>query len=137
MCPLARLLRSFCSGIISMSLSIQVCFPPYEAPGSRRALPERRPTLTTRGWNSVIFVRSMLNDHTASKGALMMTSCLDRNGGCKILPPKRSHLGPLDNQSLVSSAIELFKDHLLFHLIDPWSMIRNARQYCRVSQPPQ
>ena len=38
---------------------------------------------STRGWNSGIFVRSMLNDHTASKGALMMTSCLDRNGGCK------------------------------------------------------
>jgi NhaP-type Na+/H+ or K+/H+ antiporter len=25
----------------------------------------------------------MLNDHTASKGALMITSCLDRNGGCR------------------------------------------------------
>ena len=25
----------------------------------------------------------MLNDHTASKGALTMTSCLDRNGGRK------------------------------------------------------
>jgi hypothetical protein len=25
----------------------------------------------------------MLNDHTASNGALMMTSCLDRNGGRK------------------------------------------------------
>jgi hypothetical protein len=43
----------------------------------------RRSTLTTRGWNSGIFVRSMQNDHTASKGTLMMTSCLDRNGGRK------------------------------------------------------
>src|SRR5215472_17601932 len=32
----------FCSGIISMSLSIQVCFPPYEAPGSLRALPRKK-----------------------------------------------------------------------------------------------
>jgi len=29
----------------------------------------------------------MLNDHTASKGTLMITACLDRNGGCKILSP--------------------------------------------------
>src|ERR1035438_1430956 len=49
----------------------------------RRGLPERRSTLTTRGWNSRIFVSSMLNGHTASKSALTMTSCLDRNGGCK------------------------------------------------------
>src|SRR6516162_3961670 len=28
----------------------------------------------------------MLNDHTASNGALMMTSCLDRNGGRITIP---------------------------------------------------
>jgi hypothetical protein len=52
----------------------------------RRARFERRSTLKTRGWNSGIFVRSMLNVQTASNGALTMTSCLDRNGG-RIVPP--------------------------------------------------
>ena len=33
----------------------------------------------------------MLNDHTVSNGALMMTSCLDRNGGCNFcLQTKRA-----------------------------------------------
>src|SRR5262249_56644547 len=52
------------------------------------AFPSSRSTLTTRGWNSGILVRSMPNDHTASNGALMMISCLDRNGG-RITIPRR------------------------------------------------
>ena len=31
----------------------------------------------------------MVNVHTASKGAWMMTSCLDRNGGCNFMPPNQ------------------------------------------------
>src|SRR5215469_10908257 len=72
-------------GRISMSFSTHVCFPPerwhwYETPASRKAFPESKSTLTTRGWNSGIFVMSMLNAHTASNRALMMTACVERIG---------------------------------------------------------
>jgi hypothetical protein len=39
----------------------------------------------TRGWNSGIFVMSMLKPHAASNGALMMTACAERNGGLIII----------------------------------------------------
>ena len=81
----------FCMGMISMSFSTHVCFPParwhrYNTPGSRRALPESSSTLTTRGWNAGILVMSMPNSHTVSNGALMTTSCLERKGGFMFFP---------------------------------------------------
>jgi hypothetical protein len=53
------------------------CSPRFNTGGSRDDFPAIRSTLTTRGWNSGMLVRSMLSAHTASNGALMTTSCLD------------------------------------------------------------
>ena len=47
------------------------------------------------------FVRSMLNDHTASSGASMMTSCLDRNGAASGDDHRGSDL-PTENNRTVN-----------------------------------
>jgi hypothetical protein len=39
---------------------------------------------------------------------------------------RQSHASSLDDHPLISTPIELLKNHLSFHVIDPGSMVRHA-----------
>jgi hypothetical protein len=70
---------------ISMSFSTHACCPPRKVALVRDArfaqsFPGEKIDFDDAGMKSRNLVMSMLNVHTTSNGALMMTCCLERNG---------------------------------------------------------